>query len=193
MNRRKTSHQTNSNLTTSANRWAIWVGTLGVVALSGFIVLGLASEPQSGLPEGVADVTVDPPTHVEGDIYEDHEVPAGGAHSQVWLNCGFYSEPVPAENAVHSLEHGAVWITYGPNVPESEISTLRDLASPVEKVLVSPIPEQESNIVLTSWARKLELDSVTDDRLEQFVRELAGSLSAPEPGGACTGGVGDPA
>ena len=46
-------------------------------------------------------------THVEGRRRLPQTPPAGGPHNPAWLNCGVYTEPVPAENAVHSLEHGA--------------------------------------------------------------------------------------
>jgi len=38
--------------------------------------------------------------------------PMGGTHNQVWQNCGVYETPLRSDLAVHSLEHGAVWITY---------------------------------------------------------------------------------
>ena len=41
------------------------------------------------------------------------------------MNCGVYDKPVPSERAVHNLEHGAVWITYSPSLPQSQVSQLR--------------------------------------------------------------------
>ena len=50
--------------------------------------------------------------HVEGAVDYAQTPPAGGDHNAIWLNCGIYDQPVPNENAVHALEHGAVWVTY---------------------------------------------------------------------------------
>jgi hypothetical protein len=112
--------------------------------------------------------------------------------SAAWLNCGFYSQPVPAENTVHSLEHGAVWITYRPDISQNDLEVIRSLARPLEKTVASPVPTQTSPIMVTAWGFQLELQSADDPRLAQFVNEFAGSLTAPEPGGACSGGVGNP-
>ena len=173
-------------------RSAIIGAILFVVLLITVVLAGTLNDPIRGVPEGTEEIAVDVPTHVEGRIYEDHEVPAGGAHSPNWANCGFYSEPMPAEFAVHSLEHGAVWITYQPDLPGDQLDVLRRLARPADKVLVSPIEGQESSITATAWRSKLDLNSADDPRLEQFVAEFGGSLSAPEPGGPCTLGVGVP-
>jgi len=48
--------------------------------------------------------------------------PVGGTHNATWMNCGIYDKPVANERAVHNLEHGAVWITYQPSLPPSEVS-----------------------------------------------------------------------
>src|SRR6478735_10459810 len=56
--------------------------------------------------------------HVEGVVDYPQTPPAGGAHNPAWLNCGVYTEPVPNENAVHSLEHGAIWVTYDPSMSD---------------------------------------------------------------------------
>src|SRR3954468_23491462 len=53
--------------------------------------------------------------HVTGNVSYPQTPPVGGDHNSVWLNCGIYDQPVPNENAVHDLEHGAVWITYQPS------------------------------------------------------------------------------
>jgi hypothetical protein len=172
---------------------AIAGGVIAIILLNVLILTGTLNEPTAGVPEGTEVVTVAAPAHVEGNLYDENEVPAGGEHSPIWANCGFYSEPINAENAVHSLEHGAVWITYTAEVPADQLDLLRRLARPAEKVLVSPVEDQQSTIIATAWGFQLELGSAEDPRLEQFAAEFAGSLSAPEPGGACTGGVGAPA
>lgn len=164
----------------------------GVILLIVVVLAGTLNQPQGGIPEGTQEMTTGEPVHVETDIYDDDEVPAGGEHSSFWANCGFYSEPIPAENAVHSLEHGAVWITYQPSIPDDQLEILRDLGSPTEKVLVTPVAGQGSPIMATAWGYQLSLDTPDDPRLGQFIVEFAGSLNAPEPGGACTGGVGVP-
>ncbi|MEE8375916.1 MAG: DUF3105 domain-containing protein [Acidimicrobiia bacterium] len=167
-------------------------GFVAFVLLVAFILDGTLNEPIGGVPDGTEEVAVGAPQHVDGVIYAEDEVPAGGEHSAIWANCGFYSEPVAAENAVHSLEHGAVWITYRPDLPSDQLDILRKLARPIEKVLASPVQDQDSPIMATAWGTQLELSSADDPRLDQFVVEFAGSHNAPEPGGACTRGVGSP-
>ena len=44
--------------------------------------------------------------------------PAFGAHLGAWQNCGIYDQPVEVGHALHSLEHGAVWLTYSPDLSE---------------------------------------------------------------------------
>ncbi len=172
-------------------RRLLYAGGIGIVLVLVAAVL-FSPTPLRGVPEETEQVAVGSRDHVEGDIYDDHEVPAGGAHSAIWLNCGFYDIPVPAEHAVHSLEHGAVWITYNPDLDAGQVERLRGYTGGLDKVIVSPVSDQQSLILLTAWANRLELDDAGDARLEQFVNEFEGSTDAPEPGGACSGGIGDP-
>src|SRR4051794_4886664 len=58
--------------------------------------------------------------HVQGTVNSPQVPPVGGAHAAVWLNCGIYDQPVPNENAVHSMEHGAAWFTYQPDLPPAD-------------------------------------------------------------------------
>ena len=66
--------------------------------------------------------------------------PVGGAHNDDWQSCGFYSEPVRNELAVHSLEHGAVWITYREPLADADRQALTEIAGSNDFVLVSPYP-----------------------------------------------------
>ncbi|HOU41602.1 MAG TPA: DUF3105 domain-containing protein, partial [Promineifilum sp.] len=59
-------------------------------------------------------------------------------------------------------------------------------------LLVSPYPEQRSPIVMTGWGVQLELDSIDDDRVGQFVERYRVGPNTPERGAACTGGTGEP-
>ena len=129
------------------------------------------------------------------DLQYDYEAlpQHGGEHNPIWMNCGIYAEPVPPELVVHSLEHGAIWITYQENSSAATISALRDVVGDNSHLLLSPYPSQRSPIVLTSWAYQLELESPSDPRLAAFIGQfLNDPATAPEPGATCAGGFGDP-
>ncbi|MCL1592770.1 MAG: DUF3105 domain-containing protein [Actinomycetia bacterium] len=165
----------------------------GVVLVLGLVAVVLVSQPEiRGVPDGTQQVAVASAEHVNGTIYAANEVPAGGAMDAIWQNCGFYDTQLRAENAVHSMEHGAVWVAYDPNLGDGEISTLRRLVSRQEKVLVSPVAGQSSSVTVSAWGRQLQIDDLADTRLDQFVNEFSGASSAPESGGRCNGGVGSP-
>ena len=115
----------------------------------------------------------------------DAQPPVGGIHHPLWQPCGYYDQPIPNEKAVHSLEHGAIWITHRPDLPAAEIATLATLARSRNYVLVSPWPDGlPSPVVVTGWGRQLRLQSVSDPRLNQFVLRYAGQ--GPEVNGPCT-------
>jgi hypothetical protein len=177
--------------------WLRRVGIgVGVAAVLGFAVFMALGDPPipDGAPEGTREVDVAGAQHVDGDIHDetDGETPAGGDHNAVWLNCGVYDETVDSEFAVHSLEHGAVWITYGSSLDGAGVDTLRGVASSRAKVIVSPVPNQQPPVRATAWGYQLDLEDPGDLRLRQFVSEFEGSPNAPEPGGLCTGGTGQP-
>ena len=194
---RKSQHQRRKSVATKQampNPWGKRVGApaalLVVVAVVG--VIELSPEPAIGLPVGTQSLDVAAPSHAEGELHEDGEVPAGGEHNPVWLNCGFYDSEVDSEFAVHSLEHGAVWITYNPSIGAEGIDRLRTLVQRDRKVIVSPVASLEDPVLATAWANQLRLYSADDDRIEQFINEFSGSFNAPEPAGSCRGGVGNP-
>ena len=116
--------------------------------------------------------------------------PVGGNHDPAWQNCGIYDEPLNTPNAVHSLEHGAIWITYQPDLPAEQIAAIEDAVSGQNFLLVSPYPEQRSPIVLTGWGVQLELDSLDDDRFDAFIEAYRVGPNTPERGASCTGRIG---
>ncbi|GJM41847.1 MAG: hypothetical protein DHS20C20_21290 [Ardenticatenaceae bacterium] len=117
--------------------------------------------------------------------------PMGGPHAPVWQNCGIYNTPVAGQFAIHSMEHGAVWITYDPDLSANEVVALQAIASGDPYMLLNPYPDQASPIVLTVWDRQLTVDSVEDPRIDEFIDRYQ-QVRGPESGSSCAGGVGTP-
>jgi predicted small secreted protein len=129
--------------------------------------------------------------HTKGPVDYPQSPPVGGPHNPIWQNCGFYSEPVRNENAVHSMEHGAVWITYRPDLPKDQVEKIKSLTQK-GYVLASPYPGLPAPVVASAWGKQLRLNSTNDPRLEQFVSTYSQGPQNPEPGAPCSGGVGSP-
>jgi hypothetical protein len=151
----------------------------------------------SGAPAGTVIYPELNRTHVLGKVLYDHSPPVGGNHSPVWLNCGIYDLPVANENAVHSLEHGSVWITYLPDLPQTEVDILRALtkasyAGTQRYVILSPYPGQSTPVVASAWGYQLTLQEPTDPRLKSFINYFRHGPQTLEPDGHCTGGTGTP-
>lgn len=158
------------------------------------IVLDFRSGAAGGPPSGVEDIDVgEAGQHTEGEVDYEQTPPAGGEHNPVWQNAGFYSEPIRNETAVHTMEHGAVWITYNPDLPQGQVEELREIASGRECVLVSPYPGLDAPVVASAWGKQIELEGAEDPALNRFIGTYLRGEQTPEPGAACTGGVGEPA
>ena len=150
-----------------------------------------AQPPPENPPEGVVTYPATTNNIVEGAIEYDRDPPTNGDHDALWQNCGFYSEPIENRHAVHSMDHGVVWISYSPDLSPEEIETLRPYGQE-PYVIVSPYPGLRAPVVVTAWRNQLDLDGVDDPRLRQFVDQFRVSETSPLSGNGCTGGVGEP-
>lgn len=158
-----------------------------VVVLVGVVA---ASVFQPGI-EGVAQFSGVQRAHDVGAKFPAGGLPpVGGIHPPSWQTCGIYDVPVDTGLAVHSMEHGAVWISYHPDVPAGEVALLEEHAGDDAFVLMSPYPDQDSEIVLTAWSVQLPLDSAEDERIPEFISRYRNK--GPEPGVTCQNGVGVP-
>jgi hypothetical protein len=177
----------------SANLW--WFAILGGGAVVTVVVILLLLQPAApivGTLDGLLTYNIRAGQHSEAPQTYAQTPPAGGVHSAVWQNCGIYDQPVRNENAVHSLEHGAVWVTYRPDLPEAAVQTLRNLARGRSHVLVSPYPDLPQAVVATAWGLQLPVEDATDPRLPVFISRYEKGPQTPEPGALCTGGTGTP-
>ena len=126
--------------------------------------------------------------HVSGCVSYPQAPPVGGNHSEVWQGCKFYDGTIVKEQAVHSMEHGAVWITYRADVAAVDLEVLKAYNSN-DRVLVSKWDASlPSPVVASAWGVQLELLSTADPRLDQFVQKYADGPQNPEPGIPCRDG-----
>ncbi|MEV4232027.1 DUF3105 domain-containing protein [Streptomyces bobili] len=129
--------------------------------------------------------------HVEAAVTYPMNPPVGGDHHQAWMTCEgtVYTKAVPDENAVHSLEHGAVWVTYNDKAVDADVEKLAGKVSKTPYTLMSPNPDQSGPIMLSAWGHQLGVDTAADPRIDQFITKYVQGAQTPEPGAACSGGL----
>lgn len=169
----------------------VWIAA----AVVGVVILALLAVNSFRQTADIADVqyfsglTAE---HTTGTVKYAQTPPVGGDHSDTPLNCGIYDQPVPNENAVHSLEHGAVWVTYQPDLPQAEVDKLRQLIRGHSHLLLSPYPDLPLPVVASGWGVQLQLPGADDPRLARFLKKYEQGPQTPERGAECSGGTGKP-
>ncbi len=129
--------------------------------------------------------------HVTADqrVAYNRYPPVGGPHDGTWANCNgiVYNTAVRTENMVHTLEHGAVWITYNPDtIAAGDVDTLSALVDGQPFLTLSPYPGLDSPISLQAWGHQLKVDSASDERVQQFITALRQNRWVyPETGATC--------
>ena len=129
--------------------------------------------------------------HQAGPLQYKVSPPVAGAHNAAWQTCmgNVYDAPIANEHAVHSLEHGAIWITYKQGLPADQVATLTEKVEGKEKMLLSPVANLTNNVSLQAWGYQLKVDSVDDPRIDEFIKVLRVNASIEGPTAACDGGV----
>ncbi|MER6136547.1 DUF3105 domain-containing protein [Streptomyces sp. NPDC001815] len=129
--------------------------------------------------------------HVTKSVSYPMNPPVGGDHHQAWMTCdgSVYTKAIPNENAVHSLEHGAVWITYNDKAADADVKALADKVAKTPYTLMSPVKDQAGALMLSAWGKQLTVDKASDPRVQQFLTKYVQGAQTPEPGAACAGGI----
>ncbi|GLW91691.1 DUF3105 domain-containing protein [Actinokineospora globicatena] len=141
--------------------------------------------------DGVLSIEYKGAQHVKPTerVAYDHKPPLGGAHDAVWAACNgvVYKVAVRTENLVHSLEHGAVWLSYDPDkLDKAGVAALAKKVNGKPYTVMSPYPGQGKAVSLQSWGRQLQVDAVDDERVDQFIQATrANQYLTPEPGASC--------
>lgn len=171
------------------------IAILGALAGLVVLVIFLNSNGRAGASaniEGVQVFTNLDRSHTTQAVNYAQIPPAGGPHHPIWQNCGVYTQPVTNEHAVHSLEHGVVWITYHPDLDTGQLEELQEITRQSSYRLLSPYPDLPAPIVLSAWGYQLQLEQVDDPRLMAFIEKYEQNPLGPEPGASCAGGIGTP-
>ncbi|ROP53604.1 DUF3105 domain-containing protein [Streptomyces sp. PanSC9] len=130
-------------------------------------------------------------THVTTKVSYPMHPPVGGNHNPVWLNCNgdVYTEPVQDENAVHALEHGAVWVTYTAKAKKADVDALAAKVKKTPYSLMSPYTNQDAPLILSAWGHQVTVKSASDPEVDKFFAAYVQGRQTPEPGASCTGGA----
>ncbi|KZM76057.1 DUF3105 domain-containing protein [Nocardia terpenica] len=147
-------------------------------------------DPSSQIPgvitkEYQAGLHVGPTQRVAYDM----SPPMGGPHDASWATCTgvVYAKAIRTENAVHSLEHGAIWIAYNPDrIDGAALDTLKQKVQGKPAMLLSPYPGLDTPISVQAWGHQLKLASADDKRINEFISALRlNQYTYPEVGADC--------
>jgi hypothetical protein len=190
-----------ANVVAPQRPWGLIAAALAVVVFAAAVITYAVVQVNRSNADEVESVdeidgvqTFDYPAgqeHVTTPVDYAESPPVGGPHAPPpdWADCTgtVYDVDIRHENAVHSLEHGAVWITYDPEaLSDDEIATLAGLVEGESGRMLSPYEGLDSPISIQSWGHQLKVDSVDDIRLKQFADFLTlNSEFTPEPGASC--------
>jgi hypothetical protein len=178
--------------------WGTAVASLLLVAFLGGILFYAATNQGGGQDQVLTnpDEAVEGVVVTEGELAKGHvsgpvdypqTPPNSGDHNGTPQQCAVYTEPIAPEHALHSLEHGAVWLTYNDDVPADQVAELARKIEGDRYGLMSPLPEQSSPINLSAWGRRLSVESADDKRIDDFIRGYTSGPQTPELGAACAG------
>ncbi|MFJ3641994.1 DUF3105 domain-containing protein [Streptomyces sp. NPDC090108] len=130
-------------------------------------------------------------THVPTKVSYPMHPPVGGNHNPVWLDCNgdVYKDAVQDENAVHALEHGAVWVTYTAQAKKADVDALAAKVKQTPYSLMSPYADQDAPLMLSAWGHQVAVKSASDPEVGRFFASYVQGKQTPEPGASCTGGA----
>ena len=174
--------------------WIYGIGVVLIIALIGTVtsVMLLEKKDKDQLTaaakkpiDGVQTFTGLSQTHTSTPLAFSEVPPTGGDHAPTWIKCGIYTSPINTSEAVHSLEHGAVWIAYRPDLPQNQIQALSKTVLSGPYQLLSPYIGLSSPVVATAWGKQLKLESAQDPRLAIFLKAYVQGPQTPEPGAPC--------
>ena len=117
-----------------------------------------------------------------GSFAYNSRPPTSGSHPTEGMPYGYSDSPIPAEAAVHNMEHGGVVVWYQPNDPDLALSVSQLVRGLGASCLVAgPYADMDSRVAATAWGRLLALDEFDGQQIRDFVDAYRGR-TGPEAG-----------
>lgn len=124
--------------------------------------------------------------HVSSKEYGGDQPPTSGSHANpvAW---GVYDTEVRDDQVIHNMEHGGIYVSYQPDLPQDQIEKLKKLLSEPfsnpefqpKKIVLAPRAANKSPIELSSWRRSEALASYDQKKIEEYITRNLGK--SPEP------------
>lgn len=99
--------------------------------------------------------------------------PTSGWHFSQPAEWGIYDKELPDEVLIHNIEHGGIWISYRPGIPDDIKKTLGGFYERFgRKIIVTPRAANDADIALAAWNRleKFSVVELTDERVRAFIK-----------------------
>ena len=166
-------------------KFGIVMTVLVIAVLGAAVVFGKDTVERIRLGNEQADNGRQHVSQTEAPQYGESEPPTSGDHGDPVPKQAYTAE-LPDYNTIHNLEHGYVYITYRPDIPQEEVEKLTGLFSERSneefspaKVIMAPRAANESPIVLSSWRRSMTFDSYDEQQMMDYY--LSNVNKSPEP------------
>lgn len=158
-----------------------WIIALLIIGLGGYGISLLTSRAATTRPgepiqiQGRDHIPVNSPR----PDYNSNP-PTSGSHYAQPTDWGIYQEEQKDENAVHSLEHGGIWISYKPDIDKETKGKLEEIGKRYpNSVVVSPREANDTPIAVASWGRLEKLTTFDENRIVEFIKR--NKNKSPEP------------
>lgn len=118
--------------------------------------------------------------------YNGSEPATSGDHSEP-LPWQVYSQEIDDSNVIHNMEHGGIYISYQPDLPQEQVDKIKALFFPpysrkdfsASKAIIAPRATNDAPIIMSSWLRSEKLQSFDEEKMVQYYRQNVGK--SPEP------------
>lgn len=95
--------------------------------------------------------------------------PTSGNHFAEAESWGVNDQEIEDKAAIHSLEHGGIWISYK-DVDDETVKALKELGREnPQSVVVSPRAGNDTPIAVVSWGRMMKLDKLDKALIQKYI------------------------